>query len=109
MADTFSMTAINNTAHSPGHAANVAEDRKIAHYTNLQRDYIFTPVSFETTGVYGKITEKFISELGRKMRGNSGEIREAQWLRRRISIAIVRGNAASVMGTGQFASFYPGP
>ena len=102
VSDTFSKTAINSSAHTPGSAANAAEDRKIAHYSNLMNDYHFTPISFETTGVSGKLTETFIRELGKKIRRNTGNIKEAQYLRQRLSLAIVRGNAASIMATGQF-------
>ena len=102
VSDTFCQTALLSSAHSPGSAANRAEDRKIAHYQSLQSQYRFTPISMETTGAYGKLTEKFVSELGRRLRGATGDPREASWLRQRLSLAIVRGNAISITGTGQF-------
>ena len=100
--DTFCKSALLESACEPGSAANKAEERKIAHYNRLTDRYRFTPVAFETTGVYGKETEAFISELGRRMRGSTGEARELQWLRQRISIAIMRGNAYSILSTGRF-------
>ena len=59
------------------------------------------PIAFETTGIAGEQTDKFISELGRRMAGNTGNRREVEWLRQRLSMAIIRGNAASIQATGQ--------
>ena len=97
--DTFCKTAINLTASTPGSAANKAEERKSSHYSSLQDRYRFTPVAIETMGVYGKASEAFISELGRRMRAATGEVREIQWLWQRLSMAVVRGNAASILNT----------
>ena len=102
VSDTFCKTSVIDSAISPGSAANNAENRKIQHYQSITQQYRFTPISLETTGVYGKQTEKFIKELGKRMRGTTGDPREAMWLRQRLSMAIVRGNAASILATGQF-------
>ena len=104
VSDTFCKTSIIASAISPGSAANNAEDRKVHHYESITDRYRFTPISLETTGVYGKLTEKFIRELGRRLRRTTGDPREAMWLRQRLSIAIVRGNAASILATGQFST-----
>ena len=97
--DTFCKSNIGDTAHTPGAAADKAELRKRTFYSSLETRYRFEPISVETTGVLGKSTEKFVAELGRRISGRTGERRETEWLRQRISIAIVRGNAASVMAT----------
>ena len=102
ISDTFSASVINDSASKAGSAADRAEKRKINHYSNLLDRYRFTPISFETTGVYGKQTEDFIAELGRRIRGNTGELRATQWLRQRLSLAIARGNSASILATGNF-------
>ena len=99
VSDTFCQTSLLSCAINPGSAANRAEERKIKHYESLLDRYRFTPISIETTGVYGTLTEKFIKELGRRIRVVTGEPREASWLRQRLSIAIVRGNALSIIGT----------
>ena len=99
--DTFSKSAVNDSALTAGSAANKAEDRKVAYYDSLESRYRFVPVSVETSGVYGKLTNKFISELGRRMSAVTGEKREVEWLRQRISIAIARGNSGSITATGQ--------
>ena len=38
-------------------------------------------------------------EIGRKMTAKTGDIRETFFLLQRISVAIQKGNAASVLGT----------
>ena len=99
--DTFSASAINDAAHTAGTIAAKAEKTKVAKYATLQDRYRFVPIAFETTGIAGEQTDKFISELGRRMAGNTGNRREVEWLRQRLSMAIIRGNAASIQATGQ--------
>ena len=50
-------------------------------------------------GVYGKTLAKLISEIGRRITGVTGDKRETHWLRQRLSVAVARGNAASVLAT----------
>ena len=100
--DTFSKTAINDSANNPGTAANKAEERKRTLYSGLQPRYRFEHLAVETTGVYGKTSAKFVAELGRRVAAVTGDRRETQWLRQRLSMAIVRGNAASILATGTF-------
>ena len=99
--DTFSKSSVIESALAAGSAANKAEDRKVKYYHSLESRYRFIPVSVETSGVYGKLTSRFISELGRRMTAVTGEKREVEWLRQRISIAIMRGNSGSIAATGQ--------
>ena len=98
--DTFCKTAINEAAINPGAAATKAEQRKRTLYSNLQDQYRFEPLAIETTGVYGKSSARFISELGRRISGCTGDKRETHWLRQRLAIAVVRGNAKSIHATG---------
>ena len=102
--DSFSTSAINEAAHTAGAIATRAEKAKITKYAALQDRYRFVPIAFETTGVVGKETDSFISELGRRMSGSTGNRREVEWLRQRLSIAIIRGNAASILATGRLCS-----
>ena len=98
--DTYSKTAIQHTAHSPGYAANKAEEIKCKTYQNLTDRYRFEPLAIETSGVYGKSSAKFVSEIGRKISAKTGEKREVAWIRQRISVAIAKGNALSILATG---------
>ena len=56
-------------------------------------------MAIETSGVYGQRTTDFLKELGHRLRQVSGEANSFQYLAQRLSVAIQRGNSASVMGT----------
>ena len=70
-------------------------------YHDLQSNYHFQPVAIETTGVYGKSTVPFLSGLSNKLVDVSGDPRECQWLHQRLSLAVARGNAASILACVQ--------
>ena len=97
--DTFADTVVVQSALGPGAAARQAEERKRQRYADLSQRYIFEPVALETSGVYGPAAAAFVQDLGRRISARTGERRETAWLRQRLSIAIVRGNAASVLAT----------
>ena len=50
-------------------------------------------------GVYGIEAEKFVAELGKRLALATNDVRSLSFLKQRISIAIQRGNAASILGT----------
>jgi len=60
-------------------------------------------VAIETTDVYlyGKSTSPFLSGLTKKLVDVSGDHRERQWLHQRLSLAVARGNAASILACVQ--------
>ena len=78
-------------------ARDCSSSRKKTKYSNLLSSHVFTPVAIETSGVFGPETEAFIKELGRRL----WQVTEQshQHLVQRLSIALQRGNAASVLGT----------
>ena len=94
--NTFNSTIVAACAVDPGAAARAAEQRKRNHYAAIARRYRFEPLAVETTGVLGPAISKFLAELGRRISAQTGEKRETCWLRQRISLAIVRGNAAAI-------------
>ena len=55
-------------------------------------------MAIETTGVFGPRTTEFLKELGHRLRQVSGEANSYAYLTQRLSVAIQRGNAASVLG-----------
>ena len=97
--DTFADSVLVQSALEPGAAARQAEERKRQRYREISRRYIFVPVAIETSGVYGPAAAAFIQDLGRRISARTGERRETAWLRQRLSIAIARGNAASVLAS----------
>ena len=94
--DTFATTYVNQCALQVGHAADHAEHAKNNKYQDLTDRYIFQPIAIETTGVVSKSTHNFLKELGRKMSAETGDPREGERLRQRISIAVMRGNATCI-------------
>ena len=53
----------------------------------------------EVPEVFSDCSRKFLEELGRRIRRVSGEVNSTTFLRQRLSIAMQRENAASVLGT----------
>ena len=95
--DTFAPSYSTIAAQQVGAVAQQAEDRKMQKYKHLDSCYFFTPVAIETSGVFGpKTTVHFLKELGRQLRQVSGEANSFAYLTQRLSVAIQRGNAASV-------------
>ena len=87
MIDTYAASNIVECAVQVGSAARKAEELKRRKYTGLATTYLFEPLAFETTGVYGDTTSLVIKELGSRLSSTSGDLRETAWLRQRISVA----------------------
>ena len=99
--DTFAQGQYKDSARQAGFAATKAEAAKCQKYHDLQSNYHLQPVAMETTGVYGKSTAPFLSGLATKLVDVSGDSRERQWLHQRLSLAVARGNAASILACVQ--------
>ena len=97
VSDTYAGSHVLDCALAAGAAATEAEERKRRKYQELAGTYQFEPLAFETSGVSGPSTAKVITEIGRRLVRERGEPRESSWLWQRISLAIVRGNAACVL------------
>ena len=102
--DSFSPSALALTATEPGSASRSAEVLKNLKYEGLCDRYIFQAIAIETSCVFGRDTNAFISRLGHLTTSISGERREAEFLRQRLSLATVRGNAQSVTQAGRPSS-----
>ena len=102
--DSFSPSALSLTATEPRSASRSAEVRKNLQYEGLCDRYIFQAIAIETFCVFGQDTNAFISRLGHMTTSISGERREAEFLRKRLSLATVRGNAQSVTQAGRPSS-----
>ena len=95
--DTVAQGHYKDSARQAGFVATKAEAAKCQKYHDLQSNYHFQPVAIETTGVYGKSTAPFTSGLTKKLVNVSGDPREHQWLHQRLSLAVAKGNAASIL------------
>ena len=56
------------------------------------------PVAIETLGAIGPRSLVFLRELGRRVQRQKGNIFATSSLLQKLSVAVQRGNAASVMG-----------
>ena len=83
-----------------------AEISKRAKYPDIVRNYKFEPIAIETSGVYGPSTKIIIQEIGNRISQKSGDKREAMWLKQRLSIAIQRGNALSILSLANYMTGY---
>jgi hypothetical protein len=97
--DTLAQSHVQECAANAGAAAAKAEVAKTAKYAALSATHEFVPLAFETLGAWGGQAQQFVENLGRRIAGITGDIRETAFLRQRLSIAIQRGNALSIRGT----------
>ena len=102
--DSFPPSALSPTATEPGSASRSAEVRKNLKYEGLCDRYIFQTIAIETSCVFGRDTNAFVSRLSHLATSISGELREDEFLRQRFSLATVRGNAQSVTQAGRPSS-----
>ncbi|CAG9135060.1 unnamed protein product [Plutella xylostella] len=96
---TFAPSHVASTSLTPGAAAEEAARLKCQKYGPLLGSYIFAPLALETTGVWGLQGKAFVKEIGRRLRNRGLDFRSGAYLMQRISLAVQRGNAASVLGT----------
>ena len=99
--DTFAPTNIINSAVNPSSAAEAAERGKRQKYRVLGDIYQFEPLAFETTCVFGPSTLNTVNDLGRRLKAETGEPRETLWLKQRLGLAILRGNAFCVLASSR--------
>ena len=95
--NTFSSSNIILAALAAGSVADAIEVRKIAKYAELGRRFIFPPVAFETSGAMGKSTIQFFKNLSRRLAVRFQDQRESDFLFQRVSLAILMGNALSIL------------
>lgn len=97
--DTVCKTYIKSTCKRAGGAAKCRECVKTTKYSSLGNRFCFVPVAIETLGTWGDEGRKLIDEIGKKLAEKTGENRSKSFLIQRISLALQRGNAASILGT----------
>ena len=78
--------------------------RKKAKYGSLDPVYSFTPIAIESSGACGPLTLEFLRDLGNRIRQATGEESSFMYLLQRLSVAVQRGYAASVLGTSVHCS-----
>jgi len=63
---------------------------------------IETTKTLHSSGVYDEKTNPFLDALTKKLVDHTGDSRERHWLHQRLSSAVVRGNAASILNCVAF-------
>ena len=99
--DTLAPSHISSTSSSAGAAAEQAATLKMTKYSNIPNSYLFIPVAIETLGSYCSDALHFLQELGRRICRVTDDKKETTYLFQRLSVAIQRGNAASVISQSQ--------
>ena len=102
--DFYSPSALALTATESGSASRSAEVRKNLKYEGLCDRYILQAITIESSGVFGHDTSSFISRLGHLTSSISSERCKAEFIRQRLSLATVHGNAQSVAQAGRPSS-----
>lgn len=98
--ETIAESYMNKIKLMAGSAAEVACTRNHKLYTKIvNSNFIFLGLAFETLGPCCVVTKKFINTLGDLLIRETGDVRSKHFLYQRISLAVQRGNAASVSGT----------
>ena len=97
--DTLAPSHIQRSALQAGSAALAAESSKRSKYSILAVVHDFVPIAIETLGAWGPEGWSFSGDLGRRISQVTGDPRATAFLRQRLSLAVQRGNAASVLGT----------
>jgi len=97
--DTFAQSYRAHATLEPGKVAAVAEDRKSEKYRGLPSGHIFSPVAIESLGAIGPKSLTLLRELGRRISLESGDPKSTEYLLQRLSVAVQRGNATSILAS----------
>jgi hypothetical protein len=104
--DTLADSYVLKTSEVSGFAAEMAFKRKHSKYCSIiSSNYVFKGLAFETLGPWCKETIDFINVIGNRLIAESGDSKSKNFLFERISLAIQRGNAASIRGTFPDSAF----
>ena len=97
--DTLAKSYLKETSKQAWSAAEIAEKAKFKKYEELDKDYFLVPVAVETFGAWATKKARLVKNIGKKIQDVTGEKRATFFLFQSISMAIQRGNAASILGT----------
>ncbi|XP_047998133.1 uncharacterized protein LOC125235580 [Leguminivora glycinivorella] len=101
--DTLAPSHLQATSVKAGAAATTAEQNKRRKYAVLGEGYIFAPFGVETLGPWGPSAKSLFKEISQRLVDASGDQRAGSYFGQRLSLAIQRGNAASLLGTTTYS------
>ena len=96
--NTLAGAYLTETSVKPEAVAKKAEKSKLWKYQEIRKEYDMIPIAVETFGSWGPEWAQFIKNLEKKIENLTGEKRSMSYLFQSISIAVQRGNAASILG-----------
>jgi len=94
--NTLATSYLSSSARSAGAAADLAASRKDARYTSLTNSYIFQPIAVESHGSFSANSLSFLTTLGERLTGTSGDLREMLCLFQRLSVIVQRFNSVLI-------------
>jgi hypothetical protein len=98
--DTFVPSQLKHTARVKVRVkVRVVRVKENTYAPLLSQNYHFVPFAVETMGPWCKEAKVFFNELAKNISLKTHEPRSKSFLQQKISMAIQKGNAASVMGT----------
>ncbi|XP_061706794.1 uncharacterized protein LOC133517478 [Cydia pomonella] len=97
--DTLAPSYVEGSARKPGTAVDQAQTAKRRKYAFLSNEYEFAALAMETLGPWSSDTKNFVREVSVRLIGISGDHRAGAFFAQRLSLAVQRGNAASVLAT----------
>ncbi|XP_061709915.1 uncharacterized protein LOC133519817 isoform X2 [Cydia pomonella] len=97
--DTLAPSHVEGSARKPGTAADQAQTLKRRKYAFLTDQYEFAALAIETLGPWSSDTKQFMKEVSVRLIGVSGDHRAGSFFAQRLSLAVQRGNAASILGS----------
>ena len=77
-------------------ARDRSERLKQQKYSFLSDQFIFFPFCIDTFGAYGSLTKILVSKLSKLAIEMKRDANAGNYFRQRMSLAVVRGNAATV-------------
>ena len=103
--DTLAPSHLAVTSLAAGAAADEAESAKRAKYVDrLPPAYEFVPLGFETLGGLGASAKEFLGDLTKRLVHVTGDLRAGEYFCQRLSLALLRGNVGSILGSVAQAS-----
>ena len=96
--DTFAASYELQATSEAGAVVAVAERKKMTKYQTIARTHLFCPIAIKTSGVFGPDAYAILRDLAHLIKNVSNEPNSKTYLFQQISVAVQRGNAASVLG-----------
>ena len=77
-------------------------------YASLTNSYIFQPIAVESHGSFSASFLSFLTTLGERVTGTSGDLREMSYLFQRLSVIVQRFNSVLIYESFISADEEPG-